>query len=44
MGRAHSGNVGIEKAKQFLTNPRGDIVLDKDDYLVLIAENRPKVE
>jgi voltage-gated potassium channel len=36
--------VGIEKVDQFLTNPRGDVVLDKDDHLVLIAEKRPTVE
>jgi voltage-gated potassium channel len=36
--------VGIEKVSKFITNPKKDIVLDKDDYLILIAENRPKVE
>jgi len=36
--------VGIEKIDRLLTNPDDDVVLDKDDYLVLIAEERPKVE
>jgi voltage-gated potassium channel len=36
--------VGIEKANKFLTNPKNDVVLEKDDYLVLIAEKRPKIE
>jgi len=35
--------VGIEKVDQFLTNPSGDLVLDKDDHLILIAEERPEV-
>jgi len=35
--------LGIEKVDRFLTNPAGNTVLDKDDYLVLIAEHRPKV-
>lgn len=36
--------LGIEKIDQFLTNPGGDVVLNKDDYLVLIAEKRPRIE
>ena len=40
----HNGIVvGIEKVDKFLTNPRGDTVLDSDDFLILIAEERPKV-
>lgn len=35
--------VGIEKVDNFLTNPESSAALDKDDYLVLIAEKRPKV-
>ena len=36
--------VGVEKVSKFLTNPKKNVVLDKDDCLVLIAEKRPKVE
>jgi voltage-gated potassium channel len=36
--------MGIEKIDQFLTNPGGDVVLGKEDYLILIAEKRPRVE
>lgn len=36
--------VGIEKTEQFLTNPKADVVLDKDDHLVIISEKRPKTE
>ena len=36
--------VGIEKVDHLLTNPSGDVVLDKDDCLVLIAEKRPEVK
>jgi len=40
----HEGIIlGIEKVDQFLTNPAGNTTLDSDDYLVLIAENRPEV-
>ena len=35
--------VGIEKVDKLLTNPSGDVLLKKDDFLVLIAEKRPKV-
>lgn len=35
--------VGIEKAHELLTNPSGDVVLNKDDSLILIAKERPKV-
>ena len=35
--------LGVEKVDQFLTNPEGSTVLDKDDYLIIIAEHRPKV-
>jgi voltage-gated potassium channel len=36
--------IGIEKTNQFLTNPKSDVVLDKDDYLILVAEDRPNIE
>jgi voltage-gated potassium channel len=36
--------MGIEKVDRFLTNPGGDVTLDKDDYLILIAEKRPQME
>jgi voltage-gated potassium channel len=40
----HDGIIlGVEKVNQFLTNPEGNTVMDKDDYLILIAEHRPKV-
>ncbi|MFC1716137.1 potassium channel family protein [Candidatus Poribacteria bacterium] len=36
--------VGIEKVERLLTNPSADEILGEDDYLVLIAERRPKIE
>ena len=43
--KEHDGIVvGIEKAHQLLTNPSGDVVLDKNDSLILIAEKRPEVK
>jgi voltage-gated potassium channel len=43
--RDHKGIImGIEKTDRFLTNPDDDVVLDKDDYLIVIAEERPRVE
>jgi len=36
--------IGIEKTDQFITNPRVDVVLDKNDYLIVIAEDRPNIE
>jgi len=35
--------LGIEKTNKLLTNPSSDVVLESDDYLILIAEKRPKV-
>ena len=35
--------LGIEKVNEFLTNPAGDTILEKDDHLVLVAERRPKI-
>jgi voltage-gated potassium channel len=41
----HNGIIiGIEKTDQFLTNPKIDVVLDKDDYLIVVAEDRPNIE
>jgi voltage-gated potassium channel len=36
--------IGIEKPDQLLTNPKGDVILNKDDYLIVVAENRPQIE
>ncbi len=41
----HDGIImGIEKVDGLLTNPGSNVVLDKDDYLVLIAEKRPEMK
>lgn len=41
----HDGIImGIEKGDQFLTNPPGNTIVEKGDYLVLVAENRPRIE
>jgi voltage-gated potassium channel len=36
--------IGIEKTDKFLTNPKGDVIIDKDDYLIVVADNRPVIE
>ncbi|MBM3212969.1 cag pathogenicity island protein Cag26, partial [Candidatus Poribacteria bacterium] len=36
--------VAIEKGRDFLTNPKNDVVIDKDDYLIIIAEKYPEIE
>ncbi|MBD3183624.1 hypothetical protein GF312_15140 [Candidatus Poribacteria bacterium] len=36
--------VGIEKINKFLTNPKKDTTLEKDDHIVLIAEKRPGIK
>ena len=36
--------VGIEKVDRLLTNPEGNVILEKDDCLVLIAEERPEIK
>lgn len=41
----HDGVVmGIERNGKLLTNPASDVVLEQDDYLVLIAEKRPEMK
>ena len=34
--------VAIEKGGKLFTNPKGDVVIDKDDYLIIIAQQCPK--
>jgi voltage-gated potassium channel len=36
--------IGIEKSDQFLTNPKGNVTINKDDYLIVVSEDRPKIE
>ncbi|MDQ1328075.1 MAG: Potassium channel protein [Candidatus Poribacteria bacterium] len=36
--------IGVAKTDKFLTNPKGDVILDKDDYLIIVADQRPQIE
>jgi voltage-gated potassium channel len=36
--------IGIEKTNQFITNPKGNVTIDKDDYLIIVSEKRPQIE
>jgi voltage-gated potassium channel len=36
--------VAIGKGHEFLTNPKGDIIITKDDCLIIIAEKCPEIE
>jgi len=36
--------IGIEKSGDLMTNPKNDIIVDKGDYLIIIAEKRPEIQ
>jgi voltage-gated potassium channel len=36
--------IGIEKTDKLLTNPKGDVIIDKDDFLIIVADERPQIE
>lgn len=35
--------LGIEKDGNLVTNPKGDVIVSNNDYLVIITENRPEI-